>query len=80
MSCRHDWHQTASGVTVAVYCKRFDPAASRVDVGPVRLRVHIAFPEAGAGGGAAFDMDMHLAGVRRLPTCPENMGCFYNCP
>jgi cysteine/histidine-rich domain-containing protein len=46
-------------VTVAFYCKKYDPDLSFIDVNPVRLKVHIFFPEM----GGAFDLDIELMGV-----------------
>jgi len=59
VKCRYDWHQTASTVTVAIYCKRYDPAASSVEVGPVRLKVTVDLPEL----GGAYNMDAELKGI-----------------
>ncbi len=60
VQCRHDWHQTATKVVVAVYAKKYDPSASYVEVSPVRMRIHAYFPE----HSAAFHMDIELKGVR----------------
>jgi hypothetical protein len=62
VSCRFDWHQTASKVVVAVYAKNYDPSFSSVEVHPARLKIHAYFPEE----GGAFDMDLELKGVRTL--------------
>ena len=35
VSCRYDWHQTASHVTVAVYAKKYDPETSYLEVRPL---------------------------------------------
>jgi len=61
VKCRYDWHQTASTVTVAIYCKRYDPFSSTVEVGPIRLRVAIHLPEE----GGVFKIDAELKGVRQ---------------
>lgn len=60
MECRHDWHQTATHVVVAIYGKKYHPESSSVEVSPVRLKCHIVFPEQ----GGSFDMDFELRGVR----------------
>lgn len=59
VDCRYDWHQTATHVVVAIYGKKYDPEVSSVDLSPVRLRVHIYFPEQ----GGAFDLDLELRGI-----------------
>merc|ERR1712098_952865 len=41
ISCRYDWHQTATHVTVAIYAKKYDPEVSFVEVNPVRLVIHL---------------------------------------
>jgi len=59
VSCRYDWHQTASHVTVAIYAKKYDPDTSHVEVGRVRLRVHLSFPE----NKGTFSLDTELGGL-----------------
>ena len=60
ISCRYDWHQTATHVTVAVYAKNYDHRSVKLQVSPVRLNFTTYFPqEAGS-----FDMDVELKGVR----------------
>ncbi len=44
---------------MAIYCKRYDPNSSFVAVNPIRLTVHIFFPEM----GGSFDLDLELTGV-----------------
>ena len=60
VTCRYDWHQVADKVTVAIYCKKYDPESSTIEINPVRLKVHVFFPEE----GGSFDTDLHLGGVR----------------
>ena len=59
VECRHDWHQTATHVTVAIYGKKYDPDSSYIEVNPIRMKCHIVFPEQ----GGSFDMDIELRGV-----------------
>ena len=59
IECRYDWHQTATHVVVAIYCKNYHPDTSFVEVSPVRFRVHVYFPEQ----AGAFNLDLELAGV-----------------
>ena len=59
MECRHDWHQTATHVVVAIYGKKYDPDTSYVELSPVRMKCHIVFPEQ----GGFFNMDIELRGV-----------------
>ena len=61
MECRYDWHQTATHVTVAIYAKKYDPDISKIEIHPIRLKVHVYFPEQ----AGAFDLDLELAGVRK---------------
>ena len=59
VECRFDWHQTATHVVIAIYCKNYHPDTSYVEVSPVRLKVHAYFPEQ----GGSFNLDIELAGV-----------------
>ena len=59
VECRHDWHQTATHVTLAIYGKKYDPDSSYVELSPVRLKCHLVFPEQ----GGTFNMDIELRGV-----------------
>jgi len=59
VECRHDWHQTATHVTVAIYGKKYDPDSSYIEVNPIRMKCHIVFPEQ----GGSFDMDIELRGI-----------------
>lgn len=59
IECRYDWHQTATHVVVAIYCKNYHPDRTSVEVSPIRLKVHIYFPDQ----AGAFDLDLELAGV-----------------
>ena len=63
MECRRDWHQTPNTMTVAIYAKKYDPDTSSVEIGPVRMRVKIYFPE----DDGVFNWDMELCGVNRGP-------------
>lgn len=62
VQCRYDWHQTATHVTVAVYAKKYDPDQSYVELGPVRLVVHLHFPVE----NSSFHLDLELKGVVEL--------------
>jgi cysteine/histidine-rich domain-containing protein len=59
VECRYDWHQTATHVVTAIYCKNYHPDTSFVEVSPIRLKVHVYFPEQ----GGSFNLDLELAGV-----------------
>jgi cysteine/histidine-rich domain-containing protein len=58
--CRYDWHQTSSNVVVSVFAKKYDPDSSFVELNPIRLKVHLFFPEE----QSVFDLDLELCGVR----------------
>lgn len=60
MSCRYDWHQTSSDVVVSIFAKKYDPDGSFVQLNPVRLMVHLFFPE----DQSVFSLDLELRGVR----------------
>lgn len=60
MKCRYDWHQTSSAVVVSVFAKKYDPDSSFVQLNPVRLKVHLFFPE----DQSVFNLDLELRGVR----------------
>lgn len=60
MKCRYDWHQTSSNVVVSVFAKKYDPDRSFVELNPVRLKVHLFFPEE----QSVFNIDLELCGVR----------------
>ncbi|KAJ8869280.1 hypothetical protein PR048_030852 [Dryococelus australis] len=59
VNCRYDWHQTGSLVVLSVFAKKYDPAESWVKLNPVRLRLHLFFPEE----QGCFDLDLELRGV-----------------
>jgi len=67
VTCRYDWHQTATHMTVAVYAKKYDPDISFVEVGPVRLVVNLKFP----ADNSSFGLDLELKGVVAV----EGGGC-----
>jgi len=69
ITCRYDWHQTASHITVAIYAKKYDPAVSWVEVSPVRLCSHLHFPAENGN----FDLDLELKGVVEVEACTANM-------
>ena len=69
ISCRYDWHQTATHITVAVYAKKYDPVKSYVDLSPVRLVAHLHFP----ADNTDFDLDLELKGVVEVDACTANM-------
>lgn len=60
VKCRYDWHQTSSNVVVSVFAKKYDPDRSFVELNPIRLKVHLFFPEE----RSVFDLDVELWGVR----------------
>jgi cysteine/histidine-rich domain-containing protein len=60
VKCRYDWHQTSSNVVVSVFAKKYDPDRSFVELNPVRLKVHLFFPEE----QSVFNIDLELCGVR----------------
>ncbi|XP_067011194.1 cysteine and histidine-rich domain-containing protein morgana [Anabrus simplex] len=59
VNCRYDWHQTATNVVVSVFAKKYDPRLSSVSLSPVRLKVHLFFPEE----GGSFNLDLELRGI-----------------
>lgn len=69
MKCRYDWHQTGSHVTVAVYAKKYSDTESYVELNPVRLIVHLYFPEENAN----FDLDLELSGMVDCSACTAGM-------
>lgn len=69
IECRHDMHQTASHVVVAIYAKKYDPKISYIEVNPIKLRVHIYFPlEKGS-----FDLETELRGIIDMNDCSCTM-------
>jgi cysteine and histidine-rich domain-containing protein len=59
VTCRFDWHQTASNVSVSFYAKLADPAKTFVEVNKVTAKVNIVFGE----GGSHFEKLFVLQGV-----------------
>ncbi|CAG2057053.1 unnamed protein product, partial [Timema podura] len=59
VNLRFDWHQTAGFVVVSVYGKKYDPHSSTVELSPVRLKIHMFFPEE----QGSFDLDLELRGM-----------------
>ena len=60
VKCRFDWHQTAANVVVTVYAKMYDYRVSYVKVNPIRLNVHLVFPQQ---DNNEFNIDLELRGV-----------------
>lgn len=60
VKCRYDWHQTGNHVVVAIYAKMYDYRISYVQLNPIRLKVHLVFPQQ---ANATFDMDLELRGL-----------------
>ncbi|XP_043830342.1 integrin beta-1-binding protein 2 [Dromiciops gliroides] len=58
VSCRRDWHQTASVVVVTVYGQRPLPTLSWVKASQTKLHIHISFD-----GSRVFQEQMELWGV-----------------
>ncbi|XP_036595839.1 integrin beta-1-binding protein 2 [Trichosurus vulpecula] len=58
VSCRRDWHQTASAVVVTIYGQRPLPALSWVKTNPTKLHIHITFE-----GNRVFQEQVELWGV-----------------
>ena len=58
-SCRIDWHQTASHVTVSVFAKVANPEKSWVEVNHVSLNFNIEYD----GGKLVFAKCLILRGV-----------------
>jgi cysteine and histidine-rich domain-containing protein len=56
-------------VTVAVYCKKYDPSQSTIKLSPVRLAISLYFPEE----GGYFNLDIELAGVVDVTRSTANM-------
>jgi hypothetical protein len=65
VNCRYDWHQTSSDVVVSVFAKKYDPDSSFVQLNPIRLKVHLFFPE----DQSIFSLDLELCGVRIICNC-----------
>ncbi|KAJ9586871.1 hypothetical protein L9F63_019553, partial [Diploptera punctata] len=57
--CRYDWHQTSNNVVVSVFAKKYNPECSTVHLNPIRLKVHLYFPEE----DSSFDLDLELRGI-----------------
>lgn len=60
VACRYDWHQTSSNVIVAVYAKLYHYNKSTVKVNPIRLNVHLVFPDQ---NDSEFNLDLELRGI-----------------
>lgn len=69
VTCRYDWHQTATHVTVAIYAKKYDPSVSFVELSPVRLRAHLFFPQE----KGSFNLDLELRGIVDVEGCSCSM-------
>lgn len=59
MTCRFDWHQTASAVTISVYAKIADPTKTTVEVNKVTAKLNIVFD----AGNCYFNKSFILRGV-----------------
>ncbi|XP_055851565.1 cysteine and histidine-rich domain-containing protein morgana [Episyrphus balteatus] len=63
VQCRYDWHQTPSNVIVAIYAKMYHYELSSVQVNPIRLKVHLVFPEQ---DDSEFNLDLELRGIIKV--------------
>ena len=70
VQCRYDWHQTGNNVVVAIYAKMYDYRVSYVQLNPIRLKVHLVFPQQSM---AAFDLDLELRGIVDVGKSSVNM-------
>lgn len=59
VQCRLDWHQTSSHVVVSIFAKKYDPNRSSVQLNPIRLVVHLFFPEE----DSSYSLDVELRGI-----------------
>nr|CAD7413437.1 unnamed protein product [Timema poppensis] len=69
VNLRFDWHQTAGFVVVSVYGKKYDPHSSTVELSPVRLKIHMFFPEE----QGSFDLDLELRGIVNVSNSSASM-------
>ncbi|KAG1649409.1 Cysteine and histidine-rich domain-containing protein 1 [Nymphon striatum] len=58
-TCRYDWHQTSSNITVSIYARLTNPHLSYIEVNPVKISAHIVFGEE----KNVFDLQKSLYGV-----------------
>lgn len=56
--CRHDWHQTGSGVTISIYAKNSIPELSYVEANSTLVNILIVFD-----GEKEFQQNLQLWGV-----------------
>nr|CAD7402949.1 unnamed protein product [Timema cristinae] len=69
VNLRFDWHQTAGFVVVSVYGKKYDPHSSTIELSPVRLKIHMFFPEE----QGSFDLDLELRGIVNVSNSSASM-------
>ena len=60
VTCRFDWHQTPSTVTISVYAKIADPTKTTVETNKVTANLNIVFD----AGNSCFNKSFVLHGVR----------------
>ncbi|XP_058453302.1 cysteine and histidine-rich domain-containing protein morgana [Malaya genurostris] len=60
ISCRLDWHQTATQVVVTVYAKMYHYQKSTICLNPIRLKVCLVFPQQ---NNMEHNLDMELRGI-----------------
>ncbi|EDV92734.1 cysteine and histidine-rich domain-containing protein [Drosophila grimshawi] len=70
VTCRYDWHQTATNVVVAVYAKKYHYAQSVLEVNPIRLHIMLVFPEQ---ENAKFNLDLELRGIINVQKASAQM-------
>ncbi|KAE8627747.1 hypothetical protein XENTR_v10007140 [Xenopus tropicalis] len=56
--CRHDWHQTGSGVTISIYAKNSLPELSYVEANSTIVNIQVVFE-----GEKTFQQNVQLWGV-----------------
>ena len=59
VTCRFDWHQTPSTVTITVYAKLADPTKTTIDANKVTAKLNVVFD----AGMSYFNKSFVLRGV-----------------
>uniref|UniRef100_A0A8D8SBL2 Cysteine and histidine-rich domain-containing protein n=1 Tax=Cacopsylla melanoneura TaxID=428564 RepID=A0A8D8SBL2_9HEMI len=69
VKCRLDWFQTGTNVVVSIFAKKYDPARSKIQVSPVRLKIDLYFPEE----DGHYQQDIELKGIINIEKTTASM-------